>query len=342
MPFTFIHDEESLAALATPWNELLRRSITDVPFLRHEYLSVWWSTRGGGEWASGELWVGVSRGRSGEIEGLAPLFFTRTRDGRPRLMLMGSIEISDHLDVIAAPANVARLCETLLVSLASDGPPGWEVIDLYNVPETSPTLSALRQAAEGRGWSVRQGRYQPCPVARLPGSWEAYLSHLEKKQRHELRRKIRRAESHPDPIRWRIVGREEDLDAAMETFMGLMAFDPVKARFLTPGMRRQFGQCARVGREQGWLQMALMEVAGVPVAGYLNFDYGNRIWVYNSGLNPEYQWLSPGWVLIAYLIRWAIEHGREEFDFLRGGEDYKYRLGGVDRWVCRMTIERRA
>ncbi len=340
MSFTFLHDEASLAALAAPWNDLLRRSIADVPFLRHEYLSAWWSTRGGGEWAEGELWVGVSRDSSGQVDGLAPLFFTRTRDGRPGLMLLGSIEISDSLDLIAAPADVSRLCQTLLQALASGGPPGWEVIDLYNVPESSPTLTALRQAAEGRGWAVRQERYQPCPVVRLPASWEGYLDGLEKKQRHELRRKMRRLESHPDPIRWRIVGPQDDLEAAVEAFLGLMALEPNKARFLTPAMRTQFHRCARAAHENGWLQLALMDYAGVPIAGYLNFDYGNRIWVYNSGLDADYQWLSPGWVLTAYLIRWAIEHGREEFDFLRGGEDYKYRFGGVDRWVYRLTVER--
>lgn len=342
MSFIFVHDDENLAALADSWNALLKRSITDVPFLRHEYLRVWWSTLGGGEWPGGELWVGVSRNALGELDGLAPLFFTRTRDDRPGLMLLGSIEISDYLDLIAAPVDVPRLCEVVLEALTTSGPPGWEVIDLYNVPESSPTLPALRMAAGRRGWSVRQERYQPCPVARLPGSWDDYLERLEKKQRHELRRKIRRLESHSDPIRWHIVGPQDDVGASLDVFLRLMALDPHKARFLTPQMQTQFQRCARAAHEGGWLQLALMDYAGLPIAGYLNFDYGNRIWVYNSGLHPDYHWLSPGWVLIAYLVRWAIEHGREEFDFLRGAEDYKYRFGGVDRWVCRLTIARNA
>lgn len=340
MSFTFLHDDESLAALADPWNTLLRRSSTDVPFLRHEYLTAWWSTSGGGEWPSRELWVGVSRNASGDLDGVAPLFFTWTRDGRPGLMLLGSIEISDYLDLIVAPGDVSRLCETVLEALASDGPPGWEVLDLYNLPEASPTLPALRQAAGRRGWSAQQERLQPCPVARLPGTWEEYLQQLDKKERHELRRKMRRLESHSDPIRWHVVGPQDDLEASVQAFLGLMAFEPHKARFLTPDMQTQFHRTALAGRENGWLQLALMEYAGVPIAGYLNFDYGNRIWVYNSGLHPDYHWLSPGWALIAYLIRWAIEHGREEFDFLRGGEDYKYRFGGVNRWICRLTIAR--
>jgi CelD/BcsL family acetyltransferase involved in cellulose biosynthesis len=45
-------------------------------------------------------------------------------------------------------------------------------------------------------------------------------------------------------------------------------------------------------------------------------------------------------VLIGYLIQWAIEQKREAFDFMRGDEQYKYRLGGVDRFVQRVQITR--
>ena len=45
--------------------------------------------------------------------------------------------------------------------------------------------------------------------------------------------------------------------------------------------------------------------------------------------------LSAGWVLLGYLLRWANENQRAEFDFLRGDEDYKYRFGALDRYlVC--------
>jgi hypothetical protein len=41
--------------LETEWNALIERSITNVPFIRHEYLRTWWQTRGGGEWPQAEL-----------------------------------------------------------------------------------------------------------------------------------------------------------------------------------------------------------------------------------------------------------------------------------------------
>jgi len=62
--------------------------------------------------------------------------------------------------------------------------------------------------------------------------------------------------------------------------------------------------------------------------------------VYNSGLSQEYRELSPGWVLLGYLLRWANENQRKTFDFMRGDEDYKYRFGALNRSVMRVKVER--
>jgi len=342
MQLTFFHENREFERMAGEWNELLSRSVTDVPFLRHEIQRVWWSTLGGGEWERGELWLGIGRGEDGGLKGIAPLFRTRTRDGRDGLMFLGSIEISDYLDLIVGPGDLEAFASALLEAIEATGEAGPMVLDLYNVPEASPCLPALEAAASSRGWAAVREKLQPCPAIRLPGDWEAYLASLEKKQRHELRRKMRRAENNAAPIRFHIVGPEEDLEAATERFLQLMAFEVGKTGFLTPAMRAHFHSAVRAAAENGWLQLAFLESGEEAAAGYLNFDYRDRIWVYNSGINPEHTALSPGWVLLAYLIRWAIEHGRSEFDFLRGEEPYKRQLGGADRAIYRLALTRPA
>ncbi len=338
MNLTFIHDNPEFDSLAGEWNDLLSRSVSDVPFLRHEYQQAWWSTLGGGEWERGDLWVGMGRDEAGRLLGIAPLFRARTRDGHDGLMFLGSIEISDYLDLIVVPEAAGEFCRALLGAMEAEGAGGPAVLDLYNIPEASPTADALEAAARQRGWSSTRSTLEPCPVIRLPGDWESYLSSLEKKQRHELRRKLRRAENQAAPVRLRLVGRGEDIAEATERFLRLMAFEVGKIDFLTPAMRRQFHATVKAAAENGWLQLAFLEVGGDPAAGYLNFDYRGRIWVYNSGINPEHTALSPGWVLLAHLIRWGIDHGRSEFDFLRGEEAYKRQLGGVDRAIYRLTL----
>ena len=85
---------------------------------------------------------------------------------------------------------------------------------------------------------------------------------------------------------------------------------------------------------------AFLEIMGKKAAGYLNFDYLNHIWVYNSGLDRSFLELSPGWVLLGYLLQWANENKRASFDFMRGDEAYKYRFGAVDKFLVRVKVSR--
>lgn len=346
MPIEILKDlDPNNAALATEWNDLLACcSASHVPFLRYEYLSAWWSTLGGGEWQDAELHTLLQRDERGRLQAVAPLFFTHHPAGTSACMFIGSIEISDYLDFIAPAELLPEFTAAVLEHLSELPATTWQALDLYNLPEETPSLPALQAAAERRGWRFAQERLQPCPVITLPGDWEAYLAGIDKKQRHEIRRKMRRAEEATPPARWYLASSEtmpeSELDAEMDAFMALMAMDPEKERFLTETMRKQMRLTAHAAYRNGWLQLAFIEVDGQKAAGYLNFDYAGHIWVYNSGLSFEHRELSPGWVLLGRLLQWANENNRRAFDFMRGDEDYKFRFGGVARYVARALVER--
>jgi len=341
MKLQFVRDAESFRSLAEDWNRLLSLSVSNVPFLRHEYLSTWWSTLGAGEWPEADLHIGVARNEKDEILGLAPLFQAPQSDGTSRLLLLGSIEISDYLDLVVPLKDLPEMGEALLAELAV-APESWTLLDLYNLPECSPTIKALSEAAVRRGWAVHQERLHACPTIYLKGGWEEYLSGLDKKQRHELRRKMRRAESAEEGARWRVIRDESEIVPATEALFELMSYDEEKRAFLTPSMKEQFRRLIDVAFHHQWLFLTLLDVGEKPAAAMLCFDFADAIWVYNSGLNPMFGSLSPGWVLLGRVIQWATEHGRQEVDFMRGREEYKYRLGGVDRFVVRLSIRRQA
>jgi CelD/BcsL family acetyltransferase involved in cellulose biosynthesis len=248
--------------------------------------------------------------------------------------------VSDYLDFIVSDSAAEEFVDALLESLDVEGPEGWEVLDFYNLPEGSSTVQALQRSAEKRGWRVGKERISPVPFVALADSWEGYLQALNSKQRKEVKRKLRRAAEYPARVSWRIIDRDSSIGPEIDHFLELMQNDSEKRVFLKDKMLDFFRRLALTTHERGWLQLAFLEVGGEPAFGYLNFDYEDKLWVYNSGFNPSHYELSPGWVLMAYLIRWAIDNGRTEVDFLRGDEDYKYRLGGVDRHIVRLIIER--
>jgi len=322
----------------TEWNTLLSESISDVPFLRYEYLSAWWETRGGGEWEQAELAL-ISARDNDRLIGIAPLFLSE-HDGKQALLLLGSIEISDYLDLIVRADDLPRFLSEGLDFLASDSVLACCSLDWYNLPDSSPTLAALEAEAAKRGWNFKSEPFRPSLSVPLPGDFDEYLMSIDKKQRHEIRRKIRRAEADERDVRWYIVEDEFTLNAEIDDFLALMANDHHKEEFLTEVMRTQMRASVHAAFKAGWLQLAFLEVDNRKAAGYLNFDYGNRIYVYNSGLDFDYGDLSPGWVLLGYLLQWANENDRAEFDFMRGDEDYKYKFGGVKRDVMRVKVER--
>jgi CelD/BcsL family acetyltransferase involved in cellulose biosynthesis len=253
-------------------------------------------------------------------------------------MLLGSIEISDYLDLIVRAEDLSGFLAGLLDFLAADSAPAWSAIDWYNLPESSPTLAALEAEPVKRGWGFTREPFRPTLCVSLPGDFEAYLMSIDKKQRHEIRRKMRRAEGSEQNVRWYIVEDEATLEAETDAFLALMTNDHQKREFLTEAMRNQIRASIRAAFESGWLQLAFLEAAGKKAAAYLNFDYRNRVWVYNSGLDFSFKDLSPGWVLLGYLLQWANEHGRGEFDFMRGDEDYKIKFGAVKRDVMRVKV----
>lgn len=337
--------------LAEEWNALLQTGITHVPFLRHEYLRTWWETRGGGEWPDSELALVTAR-QAGRLAGVAPLFSARNRQGQQALLLLGSIEISDYLDLIVSPEDLGGFLPGLLDFLDHFGPAGvsvpapespsrpWQVLDWQNIPEDSPTLPLLKQEAAQRNWKFDQVRTYQAPSIKLSGDFDTYLAGIDKKQRHEVRRKMRRAQESDRGVNWYFVTDGSRLETEVEAFMTMMAEEPDKARFLTAPMRQQMQNSCRAAFEHGWLQLAFMEVDGEKAAGYLNFDYLNRVWIYNSGIARRFLDLSPGWVLLGHLLEWANQNQREEFDFMRGAEDYKYRFGAVDKYLAGVNVDR--
>jgi len=321
------------------WNDLLSGSITDTPFLRYEYQSVWWEHRGGGEWLFQNAHLVLVSAREDEkLIGIAPLFISEY-DGRSALLLIGSIEISDYLDLIVRMEDHARFVAGLLDFLALSLPDSWSGLDWYNLPDSSPTLAALKAESAQRGWTHLEEMYRPTPRIALNGSFDEYLSRVEKKQRHEIKRKMRRAEASERGVRW-YISDLDDVESEIDSFLGLMEHDEDKAGFLHDAMREQMKAIIHAAHKNGWLWLAFLEADGQRIAANLNFDYNNKLWGYNAGVNRDFMDLSPGWVLLGHVLQWACENNRSEFDFMRGDEDYKYRFGAVNHYVMRVKLTR--
>jgi CelD/BcsL family acetyltransferase involved in cellulose biosynthesis len=326
----FSEIEESL------WDRLLSQSATNVPFLKYGYLMQWWLYRGGGEWPQEAQLFILSGWDGSDLKGIAPLFSVK-ENGQDNLYLLGSIEISDYLDFIAHPDDLEGFISSLLAFINDSADLSNSLLTLVNIPDNSPTNSLLQSLGPKFGWTVKIENAHHAPAISLAGDWDTYLAGIDKKQRHEIRRKLRKADESAE-VKWYFVNDPLTLDAEINAFFDLMVLDEAKKKFLTSQMRDQMRAIILWAFEAGLFQLSFLTIEGVKAASYLCFDYNENILVYNSGFDFRFSQYSPGWVLLGYLIQDAIQNRKKCFDFMRGGEDYKYRFGAANSFVMRVEL----
>jgi CelD/BcsL family acetyltransferase involved in cellulose biosynthesis len=245
---------------------------------------------------------------------------------------------------------VARATVGYLVGRPTPGqahPAPWDVVDLRRLRCADPAVDALtaafQAAAPGSGWDVVREREDVCPIVTLPEDvdFDGYLDTLGKKARHEIRRKLRRAQSRG------YVGFEESTDPLrdLDSFIELHQKKWGEAGLFPPNpggdagrvfIRRLFETLGPTGM----VRLSFLSIDGRRIAAGIHLDDGRTIYYYNAGVDPDARDLSPGVVLIANYVQAAIGLGRRRVDFLRGDESYKYDWGAVDEPIHRLLVRR--
>lgn len=332
LTLTLYNDESGFFKLRDEWNALVLRSNINTVFAMWEWHKTWWDA-----YHPGQLYIVACRDKLGQLIGIGSWYIKHHPEFGRILEGIGCVDVTDYLDIIADKTVLSDVYESLgefLFAHRDD----YDYIDLCSIPNQSATLTLFVNALRKQGFDVKVTQQDVCPVITLPQTWDDYLNSLNKKQRHELRRKLRRVEGADEKVSWFIVDGDNVLKH-MDHFFHLMASsDPQKEQFLQNEQHLTFFKnIMPIMRDYGWLQMSFLIVDGVHAAGYINFVYEDRVMVYNSGLDSRsFGQLSPGIVLIAHNIKYAIEQNYRYFDFLRGDEEYKYRLGGQDSPVFQL------
>ena len=319
---------ESYGAAEEAWSKAFSGPVNRTIFTTHQWQKTWWKLFGDG---AEMMMLCLNSGQT--VDAIAPL---ARRNGT--ISFIGSQDLNDYGDFLVAEGSELRFYESLLEFL--DGEP-WESIRLSSLDAGSPTLIHLPELAKSRGHSVDIEEEDVAPRVKLPHDWDTYLGMLTKKDRHELRRKLRRLESAYEDMTFRVYSTPEDVKANLEDFFPLMRKSKQeKRRFLTPERELFFRNIALETSEMGVFRLFFLELDGLRAATAICFDYLNARHLYNSGYDPDYSYYSVGLALKAMCVRDAIESGLECFDFLRGPEPYKYDLGAKDTVIYQLTVRR--
>ena len=331
MPNTTVASEytvkpESLDSYAAWWSVSEDLVVWPSPFVLPPWLSAWWPSFAG-DWAPYLL----SIKEAGRLVGLAPLM-RRGAEAR----LMGDDDLCDHLDFVVAPQKAQVFYRRMLDYLAADG---IRRLVLPSMREDASATTALLPVAREWGARVHYARQAQLFAMKLPGSWDGYLESLSGKERHEIRRKLRRLEE-AGRINLRCVRSAAELPAALETFIRLFKINrAAKADFMTGSMPAFFRRLAETMAAAGLLRLYLLELGDIAIAAVMCFDHRATVYLYNNGYDAAYQRLSPGLLSKVLTIRQSIREDRRIYDFLKGSEKYKQRLGGRPVNLLRCEIE---
>ncbi|MEJ5220685.1 MAG: GNAT family N-acetyltransferase [Tepidiforma sp.] len=319
---------EEFDALAPEWEALAAAVPAAAPFHLPGWHRAWLSVFGTG---AEPVFLAIRRGET--LIGVAALDLqpAGARD-------LGDPDVRDLAGPLALPGAEPAVAAGILEWLREDLTRAFEP---WGIPADGPWPAAFEAAAARWGWSFAAEPEAVCPGADLPATFEAFVASLPKHDRHELRRKMRNFEAAGPAAFERLAG--EAVPARLDLLFDLMrASSAAKAAFLTPSMEAFFRALAREFAPRGQLSLGLTTLDGRPAGAALTFEFGGTVFLYNSGYDPALAHLAPGLVSKAWTIRDAIERGFRRFDFLRGDEEYKRRLGGQPRQLLRLRLEDRA
>lgn len=244
--------------------------------------------------------------------------------------VLGKEEITDYGDISAIPLDVssyAAVWDTLFTFLR-----GVKVnkIVLDYVREDSAIYKLFKGSQH-----IDITNKEVSPFIRLPQTWELYLESLDRTDRKELKRKMRRLES--VAYSYDILPATDKI--AMDEFVRLHRLsDGSKEKFMSPQMESFFRAVAGMQNSAFAPLIASLRIGGKTAASLYLFEGKDTAFLYNSAFDPQFGYYSGGLMSHALLIKRNIGKGLKIHDFMRGHERYKYDLGAKDKLLYRIVI----
>ncbi|MGO9612940.1 MAG: GNAT family N-acetyltransferase [Dissulfurispiraceae bacterium] len=297
----------------------------DCLFMLPQWLGVWWSSFGKGL----ETYLYVVRHHDALL-GIVPLTVREHT-----AYLLGDSALIDYADFIVAPTRQHEFFSTLCNYLTHEGVSRF---DTGRVRVDSTAVSCLQAYSAALGCKVSCRPIDVLYEMSLPDTWERYLALLSGKERHETLRKIRRLER-ADHFEMHVIEDKTVVAAAVDTFVMLFRSNRLeKNQFMVGAVETFFRSLAVSMAQDGFLKLFFLELNGTSTSAAMCFDYGSTVYLYNNGYDQRFSSLSVGLMSKVFSIRESIILGRGKYNFLRGGEPYKRRLGGHPIKLCHYEL----
>lgn len=335
---TVVDSTEVFGKLRSEWQGLLEKSRSDCIFLTWEWLFTWWKWYG----HNGKLLILLLRDEAGILRGLAPLMIRSAYGAFRKVLLVGSESkvCSEFLDIIAEKGWERDVASTVVRYLLKSRS-HWDVCFLSSIRDDSPFLTALQLLPEARRFrAIRKTGYE-APYIALPSSWDKFLASLGSKTRLNVRVKRRKLEKafHVEFVPWsELFDRRQAIEVMRTLQKKSISRKGIPGVFEDEKFSGFHSDIVDILHEKGWLSVVFLLCDGRPVAFWYAYLYGGTCYAYQTGFDLDYSSYSVGGVVHTFVLEDSIGRGIHTFEYLRGGQQYKYHFTTTGRQMLEVSL----
>lgn len=237
----------------------------------------------------------------------------------------GSRELyPDHMDVIASAEHAAECVHTAMRYLSTDFK-SWDVMHLSYMSDDAAMLAYIRSKfSDPDIRHVSQAPYIPIRDA-YDGSYEKYMMSLSRNKRHDLRRRSKKLNAE-DGVLYEADDPKKNADCIKTLFLlhKLRAGSKrIETTFSGKPLQSFHEKIADVFHDKGWLTLRMMRQKEKALGSLYCFSFAGKVFAYQAGIDPAWEPKGVGSAILLNIVEEAFQRGCTEFDFLRGGEEYK-------------------
>jgi len=345
-----IRNIEELENLKDEWDALLQESRNNNVFLKYDWIYLWVKYFLDGK-KRNSLFIVCIYDKNNRIEAIAP-FFIKSFFLFFKAVMFISHDFSDYLDIIihkqSNPGDIVieiltairenhianiiflkQVSELLLGNIDNDD------INKDNINNDDKHKEQYNYKNKQASYSLAYKESGDCYYIKLPDGVDAYMKQFNSKQRYNILSRVEKAKKKsveyisPENI------DGNSLDLLLDNFFklhqkrwnekghgGVFNNGKIKSFF-----KEIFGSLFK----SNILALSFLKYNNEFISAAVCFDYAGNRQVYLPGFDTKYSDLHPGIVLTYYNINEAIDKKYSEFDFLKGGEEYKKRFLGIKR-----------
>lgn len=331
-----VRDEAGFHALAPFWDALVDQTATRSPFLRWDWVRLWWEEC---RETNARIVIGLLRDEEGVPHAIAPLMLAHERDHARRhlttLSFVGGFGEAhgERLDFIVPAGQeddlAPRLCR-VFKQLRQE----CDIVRLNHLPEESPNtphiLAALQEVFMHAGVLNRHA----CHLIRLPSNLESYDNRHTGAWRSKLRRRHKAFTRQHAGVA-SLAGERVPFAAAMAGLRELHARHwPVAiSTFISPASWRFHQRLAAEWLPQGRALLPLLEADGRIIAAMYGLVERDEFFQFQMGWDPALAKLSPGKLVMRWCIDCSIQRGLRVHDMLPSDYEYKRQWCDSLRWL---------